>query len=725
MSFQNSHLLPLLLVALLPLILHLIDRRRARIVDWPALRFIVLGSRARIRRLQIREALLILLRSLLVLAIACALLRPVSRTVQTSRKRSMESRGVVLVIDTSFSMEYHEEPQGPSALEKAKDAALEVLDGLVPGDRVVIIAGKPERGEAILDLDAARRSVRDLAARSGSFRLLPALDAAGSSLQSMPASAREVYVFTDLQASMLPEKDPARWRFVGERLRARGSRPVLRLIDCGAAQPRNLFLSSLDAAALAAGTDEPTTFRVTIDGPRQASAEAVSIHLLVDGDLVATATAAEVPALLDLSAKLSRSGEVRIAAEGRPDGLSQDDVRHLVLDVSDRLDVLIVGKVLEDGRRGGASYVDLALVPRTPGQAEPPVIFRTHVEEDLPSSGLSRYRVVIFASPARIDEAMAAALEGFVKGGGGLLVFADRAMDLPSWSQLVFRGGHGILPASLSHARAGMNEERRPRDISTSHPVFSVFASPEDGDLSRILVRRWTGVAELSRDAQVLARLDAESPWIIEKRSGLGKAILVTTSATPQDSDLPLTPLFLPLLHRTTRYLSARDAASSNVLVGEEISVPLESGDLEAHVVDPRGKRTALPALLQNDGLRAGFCDTQLPGFYEIEIERPQPHGEAVKISSRIFAVNLPPEESRLDRLSEETLAEIREALGLECTRDIREAASISVTQEVKVEHWPMITALAVALLFAETLLAGTFARGRVPWKIEDGGDKK
>ena len=90
-AVRNVHLLPLLLVALLPVLLHILDRRRARAVAWPAMQFLIPKSRARLRRLRLREALLILVRSLAALLIAYAILQPVSHETRSVRSLAIRN----------------------------------------------------------------------------------------------------------------------------------------------------------------------------------------------------------------------------------------------------------------------------------------------------------------------------------------------------------------------------------------------------------------------------------------------------------------------------------------------------------------------------------------------------------------------------------------------------------------------------------------------------------
>ena len=56
-SIENPYLLPLLVAGLFPVVLHWLDRRRARVVEWAAVRFLVPRNRGRVRRLQRLEGL--------------------------------------------------------------------------------------------------------------------------------------------------------------------------------------------------------------------------------------------------------------------------------------------------------------------------------------------------------------------------------------------------------------------------------------------------------------------------------------------------------------------------------------------------------------------------------------------------------------------------------------------------------------------------------------------
>ena len=94
-------------------------------------------------------------------------------------------------------------------------------------------------------------------------------------------------------------------------------------------------------------------------------------------------------------------------------------------------------------------------------------------------------------------------------------------------------------------------------------------------------------LADLARNARVLVALDGGIPWIVERPHGKGRVIFVASSAEPRDSDLPRTPLFLPLVHRLVRYLAApvTDAPDAET-TGEALVVDPEESVVERTAPD-------------------------------------------------------------------------------------------------------------------------------------------
>src|SRR5580658_9767601 len=104
MSFLNPSLLGLLGLIGVPLLIHLIRRRKLKVVPWAAMEFLRQSQRKQKRRLRIEELILLALRMLIVALAALAFARPVLRALGVPLLSQNARVYVVIVLDHSMSM---------------------------------------------------------------------------------------------------------------------------------------------------------------------------------------------------------------------------------------------------------------------------------------------------------------------------------------------------------------------------------------------------------------------------------------------------------------------------------------------------------------------------------------------------------------------------------------------------------------------------------------------
>src|SRR3954468_17597787 len=122
MTFLTPYLLGALALAAVPLIIHLLNRRRFQTVEWAPMKYLKLTIKTNRRRLRIEQLLLLALRTALIVALVLAVARPVLTKAGglggwLGGGRGRVSR--VLVIDDSLSMGYRAETR--TAFDLAKD----------------------------------------------------------------------------------------------------------------------------------------------------------------------------------------------------------------------------------------------------------------------------------------------------------------------------------------------------------------------------------------------------------------------------------------------------------------------------------------------------------------------------------------------------------------------------------------------------------------------------
>src|SRR5258708_15825344 len=101
---------PLVLVGLgalaIPVLIHLIQRERKRVVEFPSLMFLRRIPYQSVRRRRIRDWLLLAMRLAALALVVLAFARPFFRRSELAAATQNRAREAVILVDTSYSMEY-------------------------------------------------------------------------------------------------------------------------------------------------------------------------------------------------------------------------------------------------------------------------------------------------------------------------------------------------------------------------------------------------------------------------------------------------------------------------------------------------------------------------------------------------------------------------------------------------------------------------------------------
>jgi len=447
-------------------------------------------------------------------------------------------------------------------------------------------------------------------------------------------------------------------------------------VDVGRQPPSNLAVDGLrlDGAPAIAGVGTRMIARVTQRGTQPSAPGTVQVHV---GDAVAAPQ--PLPAIapgetvdLALEVTVPRPGGEAVGVELPVDALAADNAAVCGLDVLPALRVLVV-----DGEPAGDPYDDEVFLLSTALRPEGPQFSGNEVtvvrESEFESLDLAEYHLVITANLPAVDEQVAARLEAFVAGGGGLLIFCGDRLDAAAWNRVLGREGQGLLPARLAEV-AAVSDGRPGRRLSVAdalHPVTRRLLEAGDALLSGPLVHTWmsavpadavaappagTQTAPSSSPAGMQARtllaLDGPDgpPLLIERPFGAGRVALVATSADKEWNTLADHPLYVVLAMELASHLARRPSDEGRLLAGEPIRMVLDPARYrpEATLRTPRfpaepavqleirtDEATGRPALQ--------WSGTQSLGRYELLLTTV-----AGSTEKRILGVNPDPRESDL-----------------------------------------------------------------------------
>lgn len=539
MQLGQPHLLPVLALAALPVLVHLLARRRRRVMPFAMTRFLHDATLQMQGRRWLRELMLVALRTGAVLFALLSLLRlyaPLSLPLPPA------PTALALVVDTSLSLQ-----GGHPAWWRQVQRWCEQLVANIPADIAVVAADRS--GEPLVpfttDRAVLRAALRRLRPTFKALDLTPALQTADALLASHTAAAKRLIVVTDLQS------EPFR------SLRLPPLRNPLTVVDVketpavGNARVDALLRMPLDPQAdgqlqvrLRNLSRQPLTGNIAL----RANAQVVTVRpaqLPAGRELVLAFPLP--PAIWRLA---DRNGWVRceVRWQANPlaaDALALDDRVAFVVRAPHRLRVACAV-------RQGNTFIVAAL----------------RALNLSPLSGWQFDADALIAS-APTDLTLTRKVLAWVRQGHNAVIVADAARS-PLWAAL----GLTVRAEPTPLQRVRWTDETVPLLNGLGATLQGVVARPAlvQGDNARL---------------RTLVALETGAPLLLELSVGQGRLLLLTVPLTERDGNLVRSPAFVPLIYRLITFA----AYKGGVLVPRETD--------EAPEVAPL--RTTVPPLSESD----------------------------------------------------------------------------------------------------------------------------
>jgi hypothetical protein len=290
-------------------------------------------------------------------------------------------------------------------------------------------------------------------------------------------------------------------------------------------------------------------------------------------------------------------------------------------------------------------------------------------------------------------------IRALVRAGGGLIIALGE--------QNGGRGSSGaseMLPGTIGEI-IDRSAERGGSlgSLDRSHPALESFRGARSGDFTSARYLRYRTLSPSAADA-VLARFDDGAVALAERRVGRGRVLVFSSTFDGYWNDLPVQPVFLPLVQSLVRHAAGWTPERPWETVGQVLA--LSDGDAANRTtvaVAPSGARTRWT---ERDSARSLPLREQ--GFYDIR------DADAV-IPNRIVAVNPDPAESELGAFPPDELTRAVAPAGAAVGAPTG-ATTLSVAErERRQVLWWYVLVAAVLILAAESLLSNRLSRSARP----------
>ena len=391
--------------------------------------------------------------------------------------------------------------------------------------------------------------------------------------------------------------------------------------------------------------------------------------------------------------------------------------------------------------QGETDFLAVALTPFTLGRLKLADLIQTKTiaAAELRADTVKGARVVVLANVPQLSAEQLTDLTAYVRAGGGLLVFPGDRVDVSWYNDALYADGGGLLPLPFAEAIGVAAADSPPAHIVSQHfdhPALELFNAPASGDLSTAEIRRWYRLGQVGEETAadtphasqhrpiarevdggtrpqdlaqwiVMARLDSGDPFLVQKRVDDGVVVQVATACDADWSDLPMRPIYLPLMQQLVISLASEVAPPQNISTGEPIVAVFRSAssDVPLSLTTPDGGRVTVSLRDQGGRSVARFRNTQRPGVYTLTSPDAKPI-HYVAESSR--------QESDLSLLDEPAFAKLADEMLADTARSAADYLDRDRLRRHGREVWKFLWACVLALLFLELVLQQWFARARV-----------
>ena len=680
-SFLNTAILLGLLGVGIPILIHLFARQKLQRIEFSTNRFLKRIQNQTMRRMKLRQMILLILRCLAILFLVLAFARPALKTKGVFGEGRARS-SIILIVDRSMSMGRKE------LFPKARERGSEVLDLLHQEDEASLIW----MGDEGMESPAYTHSGDDLSRVLNQSKVsherglfFQSIEEGTTLLLNSHNINREIFVISDLQATGFWNSTDSieinDWEGRMFILPVTGERENVSVVDGG-----------IENQILQPGL--PLRVFANIQNCGQRRVEDLLVRVFLRDEVAAQKViniGAGETQRISFRVLPEEGGWVWGAIRIEDDELPQDNAFFFTCWIPEKIRVLMVGKM-----SGDIHSLGIALTPQNDQRNNFDVMQMLHTEDWIDQ--LNEVDVLFFSNFPSFRASEANRLKRFIEEGGGTVFFLGDDVDLRNMNDTFFVP---VLGSTFGNVLGSQGEEGGHLSfgaIDFGHPLFSgMFEKGKEN----IRSPRFFRLVELMGDSpQKIISLSDGRPFLIESLVGKGKVLIATSAIGETWSDLAFSTIFAPIVTSSAAYLSTPVfVEKQGYRVGESISLStgVEEVDNTNRVEVPSGEEFLLLPELKGGKVNLDLKRTSLPGIYRFY------QGETLL---GMESVNIDPLESDLEPISKDELEKKFPHAQLEFVGETEDIEPVVSEARWGKEFWREILFLALIMLIVEMLIA-------------------
>lgn len=689
MTFLNPLVLFGLIAASIPVILHLLNLRKLRKIEFSSLHFLKELQKNKIRKIKIKQILLLILRTLIVILLVFSFSRPVMKGY-LSGFGSHAKTSVVIILDDSYSMSRDDE--NGNYFSRAKESAVKIIELMEEGDDLSVIRTSQLPDIAIknsINFQAAKTELNRFKIGYKFSNSFSAFNSASQILTESKNYNKEVYFITDNQKSNYKTDD-----FSGKQLFDNNTR--LYIIDIGKESKGNNAIEKVEIANRIFEKESPINLKVTL---RNYGAEAKNslLSVYIAGKRVSQKNV-EIGSttVTDINFIPRQTGFVEGYVELEEDDLPLDNRRYFSFFIPERLNLLLSAEDDND-------YEMVKLVLNSfSNDSLKESFFNISAKKNsaFVSTDLSGFDAILLFGAGNLSSGDVERIKTFLTNGGGLIFFPSGRGDAAQAS--AFLKELGVPSAGVVSSQNGSFLSFS--KIDYNHPVLSgifenKFGAGFNKQIESPMITKSFNLG-MDKNSISVITLSNNLPFLLDCSAENKKLLVYAVNPGLEWSDYPFKGLFIPLTYKSVLYVSDKSESALSLLVGETAEINLKTGSASVTLKNPDGEEEKVAVNRLPYGSFYTLKNTDRPGIYTFS------SNEVLKK----IPVNLASEESYPEKMTDSELEKYMKSIApLSDVKILSSTENISAfLQEARfgIELWKELIIAALLLLLLEMIIA-------------------
>ncbi|HMA62235.1 MAG TPA: BatA domain-containing protein [bacterium] len=663
MTFLNPFFLYFLPLATIPVILHILNKSRFKKVEFSSLQFLLELQNDVIKKLKLKQLLLLILRTLIIILFIMAFARPVIKTERSSL-HVKQGQTLYLVVDNSFSM--GKTSKGQTLMEQQIARIIPLLENSSFPANVRLIKttspGQFDYAELTRSAETVVEELTEVEVSSMNGDLIKTLNTIHKDIQKSKLVSPLIWVLSDFQK---PDGD-----YTAE-LEAKISDLSEYQMLFFQAQFSEENYSIVEAIFPNQLLEINSPVSISTQTQNEGQSGQIPLGLFLEGERAGRS-------LLDFSDKNTQFSEFQFiptssgVLNGKlslsDDNFLADNEHYFSVHIPEKIKLLLTVGEEE------ANYLQKAIQVNKSGLS-----LETVNRQEFAARDLYNFDVIILSQIEGINLDL---ITSYLEQGGGLLIIPGQDEDRQYYNQFARKNQLPIWTQTRSFS--GDNYLKL-GTIDEQHPIFQNIWKGQ-----RKFNARFYRIPEFkSNNHQVIATYEQGQPFLMIPKNN-SQIVIMATNPSRSWSDIQFTGLFAPLVHRILTYLGGQKDFNYSYTIGDTISIgDFNIEDTQDLTITTPSAAEYIPGGEENKI----FDKTQDPGIYKI-YTRNQP------VSA--FAVNISKHEKKCEYLSNQDFEKLGSIYGSNLIFNKDKTQKQTTAGELS----PWIFFLTLGLIFAETWLS-------------------